>query len=263
MTGSTAHQSVYLRDLRLSTAHTLVTQSGVAGAVLPNETPTHYLQAVIDGLCDLSLRDPLTGLANRRHFHSVLEREIDRMARSGEAALLLMLDIDHFKKINDTHGHIAGDIVLQSVARTLNSCVRPMDTLARYGGEEFAIVLPSCQPAFGRSIAERIRLAVDSAIVKVSPTLDLHASVSIGGTYAFQWIRTTTELWIERADNQLYLAKAAGRNRVSIEEQPDSTVSAEEKNMLFGPLPQDFPADEKDLSNTTSNACVNSANSDR
>lgn len=204
--------------------------------MLPNETPTRYLQAVIDGLCELSLRDPLTGLANRRHFRTVLEREIDRMARSGEAALLLMLDIDHFKKINDTHGHIAGDIVLQSVARTLLGCVRPMDTLARYGGEEFAIVLPSCQAAYGRSIAERNREAVESTLIRVSPALDLNVSVSIGGAYALQWIRSTTQLWIERADNQLYQAKSAGRNRICIEEQPDSTVSAEEKSMLFGPL---------------------------
>ncbi|WP_244146339.1 GGDEF domain-containing protein [Comamonas antarctica] len=236
MTGSAAHQSVFLRDLRLSTAHSLVTQAGAPGFALPNETPTRYLQAVIDGLCELSLRDPLTGLANRRHFRTVLEREIDRMARSGEAALLLMLDIDHFKKINDTHGHIAGDIVLQSVARTLVGCVRPMDTLARYGGEEFAIVLPSCQAAYGTSIAERIREAVESTLIRVSPALDLNVSVSIGGAYALQWIRSTTQLWIERADNQLYQAKSAGRNRICIEEQPDSTVSAEEKSMLFGPM---------------------------
>lgn len=235
VTGSAAHQSVFLRDLRLSTAHSLVTQAGAPGLVLSNETPARYLQAVIDGLCELSLRDPLTGLANRRHFRTVLEREIDRMARSGEAALLLMLDIDHFKKINDTHGHIAGDIVLQSVARTLLSCVRPMDTLARYGGEEFAIVLPSCQAAYGRSIAERIRETVESTLIRVSPALGLNISVSIGGAYALQWIRSTSQLWIERADNQLYQAKSAGRNRICIEEQPDSTVSAEEKSMLFGP----------------------------
>lgn len=261
MTGSAAYQSVYLRDLRLSTAHSLVTQAGTPGLVLPSETPTHYLQAVIDGLCELSLRDPLTGLANRRHFHSVLEREIDRMARSGEAALLLMLDIDHFKKINDTHGHIVGDSVLQSVASTLRSCVRPMDILARYGGEEFAIVLPSCQPAYGRVIAERIRMAVDSAIVKVSPARDLHVSVSVGGAYAFQWIRSTPQLWIERADNQLYLAKSAGRNCISIEEQSDSTVSAEEKSMLFAPLSLDLTFNEKDLS--TSDTPQDSASTGR
>ncbi|MET1113645.1 MAG: GGDEF domain-containing protein [Comamonas sp.] len=244
MTGSATYQSVFLRDLRLSTAHSLVTQAGVPGFALPNETPTRYLQELIDGLCELSLRDPLTGLANRRHFRTVLEREVDRMARSGEAALLLMLDIDHFKKINDTHGHIAGDIVLQSVARTLLSCVRPMDTLARYGGEEFAIVLPSCQATYGRAIAERIREAVESTMIPVSPALALNVSVSIGGAYALQWIRSTTQLWIERADNQLYQAKSAGRNRICIEEQPDSTVSAEEKSMLFAPQSTYFqPAD--------------------
>jgi diguanylate cyclase (GGDEF)-like protein len=171
------------------------------------------------------------------------------MALSGEADLLLMLDIDHFKKINDTHGHIVGDMVLQSVARTLLGCVRPMDTLARYGGEEFAIVLPSCQSAFGSSIAERIREAVESTIIRVSPALDLSVSVSIGGAYALQWIRSTTQLWIERADNQLYQAKSAGRNRICIEEQPDSTVSAEEKSMLFGPLSMYLHPNEAEQSN--------------
>ena len=248
MTGSTTYQSVFLRDLRLSTAHSLVTQSGAPGLSLPNETPTRYLQGLIDGLCELSLRDPLTGLANRRHFRTMLEREVDRMARSGEAALLLMLDIDHFKKINDTHGHIVGDMVLQSVARTLLGCVRPMDTLARYGGEEFAIVLPSCQPSYGHAIAERIREAIETTLIRVSPALALNVSVSIGGAYALQWIRSTTQLWIERADNQLYQAKSAGRNRTCIEEQPDSTVSAEEKSMLFGPLSTYFsPADADPL----------------
>lgn len=200
------------------------------------EVPSLYLQGLIDGLCELSLKDPLTGLANRRHFRAVLEREIDRVTRSGEAALLLMLDIDHFKRVNDTHGHLAGDVVLQSVARTLSACVRPMDTLARYGGEEFAVVLPACQAAFGRGVAERIRRAVANTRIRISPTVELNVTVSIGGAFAMQWIRSTTQLWTDRADNQLYQAKASGRNRVSIEEQPDSTVSAEEKSLLFGPL---------------------------
>ncbi|WP_246483620.1 GGDEF domain-containing protein [Paenacidovorax monticola] len=236
MTPSAAYQFVYLRDLRLATAHALVTQAGGAEAALPNDSPTHYLQGLIDGLCELSLKDPLTGLANRRHFRTVLEREIDRVTRSGEAALLLMLDIDNFKKVNDTYGHLAGDLVLQSVARTLSACVRPMDTLARYGGEEFAVVLPACQAAFGRVVAERVRRAVEATPVRISPAVELNITVSVGGAFALQWIRSTTQLWTERADHQLYRAKMAGRNRVSIEEQPDSTVSAEEKSLLFGPL---------------------------
>lgn len=234
---SAASHLVDLRDLRLDTAQALITQSGATLVPsLQREEPARYLQGVIDGLCELSLKDPLTGLANRRHFRAVLEREIDRVTRSGEAALLLMLDIDHFKKVNDTYGHLAGDVVLQSVARTLGACVRPMDTLARYGGEEFAVVLPACQAGFGRMVAERIRRAVANTPVQVSPSIELHVTVSIGGAFAMQWIRSTTLLWTDRADQQLYEAKAAGRNRISIEEQPDSTVTAEEKSLLFGPL---------------------------
>ena len=236
VTNTASHASVSLRDLRLATAHALVAQSLGSEVSLQSQTPLLYLQNLIDGLCELSLKDPLTGLANRRHVHAVLEREIDRVARSGEAALLLMLDIDHVKQVNDRHGHLAGDIVLQSVARTLESCVRPMDTVARYGGEEFAIVLPACQFGFGRVIAERVRRAIEATPVRISPSLTLNVTVSIGGAFALQWIRSTTALWADRADAELYKAKLGGRNCISIEEQPDSTVTAEEKSLLFGPL---------------------------
>lgn len=227
---------VDLRDLRLDTAISLVGHEAGATPAPHLATPAQYLQRLIDGLCDLSLKDPLTGLANRRHFQAVLEREIDRVTRSGEAALLLMLDIDRFKQVNDTYGHIAGDRVLQSVARTLSECIRPMDTLARYGGEEFAVVLPACQAAFGKAVAERIRRTIAATPVRIDSTTVLDITISIGGAYALQWIRSTPPLWTDRADHQLYQAKLEGRNRVCIEEQPDSTVSAEEKGMLFGPL---------------------------
>ena len=236
MTDLASSASVRLRDLSLATAHALVAQSLGSEAALYEQSPALYLQNLINGLCELSLKDPLTGLPNRRHVHGVLERELDRVARSGEAALLLMLDIDHFKQVNDCHGHLAGDIVLQSVARTLESCVRPMDTVSRYGGEEFAIVLPACQFGFGRVVAERVRRAIESTPVYVSPSLTLNVTVSIGGAFALQWIRSTTALWTDRADAELYKAKLSGRNRVSIEDQPDSSVSAEEKSLLFGPL---------------------------
>lgn len=229
---------VDLRALRLDTALALIGQNSDRASPLPHAAtnPTQYLQTVVDSLCELSLRDPLTGLANRRHFQAALEREVDRVARSGEAALLLLLDIDHFKRVNDSHGHVAGDRVLQAVARTLMGCVRPMDTLARYGGEEFAIVLPACQAEFGRAVAERIRRAVAATPVLVAPNTTVHVTLSIGGAFALQWIRSTTSLWTNRADYQLYRAKSDGRNRVCIQEQPSSTVSAEEKSLLFEPL---------------------------
>ena len=235
MSDSSASHFVDLRDLRLDTAHSLVARHSHTDTGAGHDTSAEYLQWLIDGLCELSLKDPLTGLANRRHFRAVLEREIDRVTRSGEAALLLMLDIDHFKRVNDNHGHAAGDAVLQSVARTLDACVRPMDTIARYGGEEFAVVLPACQAAFGAVVAERIRRAVAYTPIRVSPSVELNVTISIGGAFALQWIRSTTLLWTDRADHQLYQAKQTGRNRICIEEQPDSTVTAEEKSLLFGP----------------------------
>ena len=211
-------------------------QEGGDVATLAEGEPAPYVQALIDGLCELSLKDPLTGLANRRFLYATLDREIDRVTRAGDSALLMMLDIDHFKSINDAHGHLAGDLVLQSVARTLSACVRPMDTVARYGGEEFAVVLPSCQATFARAVAERMRRAIESTPVRISPVEQVNVTVSVGGAFALQWIRSTKQLWVERADQQLYQAKQAGRNCIVLEEPPDSTVSAEEKNMLFAPL---------------------------
>ena len=236
MTLPASRTPIFLHDLRLATAHALVMQEGGDVATLAEGEPAPYVQALIDGLCELSLKDPLTGLANRRFLYATLDREIDRVTRAGDSALLMMLDIDHFKSINDAHGHLAGDLVLQSVARTLNACVRPMDTVARYGGEEFAVVLPSCQATFARAVAERMRRAIETTPVRISPVEQVNVTVSVGGAFALQWIRSTKQLWAERADQQLYLAKQAGRNCIVLEEPPDSTVSAEEKNMLFAPL---------------------------
>ncbi|WP_322114253.1 GGDEF domain-containing protein [Aquabacterium sp. A7-Y] len=223
-----------LRELKLEQALTLLQQGGYPLPQQQDASPAAWLQAVIDGLCDLSLRDALTGLTNRRHFRAVLEREIDRVARTGESALLLILDIDHFKRINDTHGHESGDQVIQAVGRRLSDCVRPMDTVARYGGEEFSIVLPNCQPTFGLAVAERMRVAIESRPVKLRSGHEVHISASVGGAYAPQWVRSSVSLWMERADLQLYCAKTEGRNRVCLEQAAISSVSAEEKGMLFG-----------------------------
>lgn len=235
MTGSSNLSSVALQQLRLDGALALLGQAEIAALPEAHANATAHLQAIINGLCDLSSRDPLTGIANRRHLDAILDRELDRVARSGDVALLLIVDIDHFKRVNDSYGHHIGDLVLQQVAMTLNRCVRPMDTLARYGGEEFAIVLPACQTAYGQSVADRIRRAVETLSISIAPNHEISVTVSIGGAYALQWIRSTRKLWIERSDQQLYRAKAAGRNRIAIEQQPDSAVTAEEKNLLFIP----------------------------
>jgi diguanylate cyclase len=219
--------------LKLDQALQLLRQSGHE---LPAGQPGSdaWLQALIDSLVDMSSRDALTGLANRRSFELALAREIDRVARAGEPALLLALDIDHFKGVNDTHGHASGDLVLKAVAGALLDSVRPMDLVARVGGEEFAIVMPNCPASFGEAVAERVRRRIESMPVAIGLSHQLHVSVSVGGAFAPQWVRSSPALWIERADVQLYRAKAEGRNRVCLEPSAVSVVSAEEKALLFG-----------------------------
>jgi diguanylate cyclase (GGDEF)-like protein len=228
--------------LRLDHAMQLLQQSG-HGELRGAPGSVAWLQGLIDALCDLSSRDALSGLANRRAFEAALLREIDRVARSGEPALLLILDIDHFKRVNDSYGHRVGDLVITAVAETLQECVRPMDLPARIGGEEFAVILPNCAPAFAQTVAERLRTRIENRIIEISPSQALGVTVSIGGAFAPQWVRSTASLWIERADLQLYRAKSEGRNRTCLEPTPVSTVSAEEKGLLFGgAVPEDNDA---------------------
>ncbi len=220
-------------ELRMDQALQLLRQSGLPQPEGEPGSPV-WMQSLIDSLCEMSSRDALTGLVNRRQFELSLAREIDRVARSGEPALLLMLDIDHFKRVNDSHGHAAGDEVIRAVAEALAESVRPMDLVARIGGEEFAVILPNCAPAFGQAVAERIRSKVERRNIQASPVLSLRVTISVGGAFAPQWVRSMPRIWTERADLQLYRAKSEGRNCACLESTPVSLVSAEEKGLLFG-----------------------------
>ena len=206
-----------------------------AGLPLPDVArgESAWLQGVVEGLVELATRDGLTGLANRRTFEGALAREAARIARGGEPALLLLLDIDHFKRINDTHGHAAGDAVLKAVARAIADQVRPMDMVARIGGEEFGVILPGCAVPFAHSAAERIREGVAQACAVTSDGVRLQATVSIGGAFAGDVLKADPALWCSRADHQLYRAKSEGRDRSCIERPVVSDVSADERALLF------------------------------
>jgi diguanylate cyclase (GGDEF)-like protein len=158
--------------------------------------------------------DPLTGLANRRHFDEQLTRIIGESLKYGAPASLIVADVDHFKKVNDTYGHEAGDEVLKAVARVFMGCVRAEDVCARYGGEEIAILLPETTVARAQEVAERVRRAIElRTIVHDEHEIPVTASFGVAGYPESSALRDGL---FPAADRALYEAKAAGRNRVRI-----------------------------------------------
>ncbi|HEX9985449.1 MAG TPA: diguanylate cyclase [Thermoanaerobaculia bacterium] len=151
----------------------------------------------------LSLSDALTGVANRRYFDRALVDEWERAIRRGDMLSLILLDLDHFKVLNDTHGHTAGDECLRAVAASLEKAVRGSgDVIARWGGEEFALLLPNTSEEIAVAIAERLRAGIEPLGVTAS------FGVATSGT------DVNPQELVERADRALYAAKRAGRNRV-------------------------------------------------
>jgi diguanylate cyclase (GGDEF)-like protein len=172
-----------------------------------------------------SIKDPLTGTFNRRYMESTLDRELLRARRKGSQVGLILVDLDHFKKLNDSYGHQAGDEVLKSAAQVFSRVVRAEDIVCRYGGEEFAIILPDIAHETVCARAESIREAIQNLHVEYNGSLVGPISLSAGVALSAADVYRASEL-IRNADTQLYRAKRLGRNRV--ESAVEASGTAEE-----------------------------------
>jgi two-component system cell cycle response regulator len=175
---------------------------------------------------EMALTDSLTGIYNRRYMATHLPSVMNQAAAASKPLALFMIDIDHFKRVNDTYGHPAGDEVLRVVARRIADTVRQIDTVARMGGEEFLVVMPDARFDIALRVAERLRQAVaDDAVSDTrAPGGRIAVTISIGVALARQG--DTADMLIQRADAALYRAKQSGRNRVEAEEETPPVAAA-------------------------------------
>ena len=166
-----------------------------------------------EAIHNMAIQDGMTGIHNKRYFTEFLDREIAVCSRHGHPLTLVMFDVDHFKKVNDTHGHLAGDAVLKDLAARIRPRIRREDLFARYGGEEFACVLPSTALPGGIVFAEHLRTIIAERPCQFE-NLSISFTISIGVTTLHRETGVDPAALIKRADENLYVAKRGGRNRV-------------------------------------------------
>lgn len=171
-------------------------------------------------IASMASTDYLTGLSNRYFFLETAERAFSRLRFDGKSMTVLFIDIDHFKSINDTHGHSFGDMVLVALGRVIRECVRPTDLTCRYGGEEFVILLPDAAKAQANAVAERIRGAIGKVEFPDLPGFSFRVSVGLADGVPER--DDSLELYINRAESALYTAKKSGRDQV-VEYDPVTT----------------------------------------
>lgn len=227
--------------IKIENAVRLIQNAGYPDFIATTKNQEDLIQQVINALCDLSLYDGLTGLVTPRYFRSTLDREVERAIRTGQPLSLLLLDIDHFKKINDNYGHLAGDQILKVIGEKLRASLRTMDTAARYGGEEFAVILPNTSIDSAVKISGRLRRRIQGEVSHKDNQRDISVTTSIGIAILMPDIPCNGEDLLKKADFQLYQAKTLGRNRVCYEACPSIFVSKQEKAALW-----DIPEDSKE-----------------
>ncbi len=198
-------------------------ESRILGVVARELAGPLRVVSLLEESLRLATVDPLTGLSNRRAFVQALAQEVARAHRHQRALSVALLDVDHFKRINDTHGHGAGDAVLAAMGRLFTSVTREGDFAARWGGEEFVVALHDCDANGAMVAAERLRAAIAALCVDV-PSLTLHVTASIG--VAELRPGEALEALVDRADRAMYTAKSGGRNQVAA--SPEETAIAAE-----------------------------------
>jgi two-component system, cell cycle response regulator len=160
-----------------------------------------------------AIRDSLTGLLNHEEIFRILGEELSRADRDMKSVGVVMADVDYFKKINDTYGHLAGDTVLRLIAERMRSTLRSFDSIGRYGGEEFLVVLPGCDRECAEYLAERLRSCISGESVD-TPEAMIPVTISLGVAASSKGCKRDAESLVKAADNALYRAKENGRNRV-------------------------------------------------
>ena len=178
------------------------------------------LIAAREALREKAARDPLTGLWNHEEILGILEHELDRARREGRALGVILTDLDHFKKVNDSFGHLAGDAVLRAAAKRMSATIRSYDAIGRFGGEEFLVVLPGCDAKCAAASAERLRLCIATDAMD-TPAGMIPATVSLGVAANGIGMSHNAASIFQAADSALYRAKEKGRN--CFEVAPDQT----------------------------------------
>jgi diguanylate cyclase (GGDEF)-like protein len=194
------------------------------------------LRTQIDELSELVSTDALTGLFNFRHFKTILRAEMDRSKRSGIPTSLVMVDIDHFKSVNDEYGHEAGNLALKHLAEILRNEVRTTDIVCRYGGEEFAMVFPETHLNLAVKVADRIRELIANSPISLEEG-EINLTASMGASVYMKTSVLDFEDFVDSVDKYLYEAKQSGRNCIChidyAELRTVTEVGADERAMLF------------------------------
>lgn len=197
----------FYASLSLENRERAIAQASLRDANRQLVDQAEELRVLSEALAMQASRDPLTDLFNRRYIAELLTRELSRVLRKGGSLVVMMVDVDHFKTVNDRYGHQGGDDVLRGISARLRECVRPLDAVGRYGGEEFIVVLPDCDNA--QSAGERIR-----RVIAQNPIGSIAVTASIGVAMAVGY--DSMESVVARADRALYQAKEEGRDRVVV-----------------------------------------------